>query len=331
MRCAGLGRIVLGVAGVLVTGTAAAQQRATLDDLSWQAPAGCPQADEVRERIRALTGSPTQRESRLRAEGEITREENHFHLRLVVHYGDLVGERNIVSDSCEDLAGAAAVAIGLVLRSEVPLTEREARGNATPGTPAAGEPAPPEPSATEKRAPAGSLSARHWQALLRAPVIVTDFGPLPQPSLGLALGTGISYEQWRFHLLGELWLDQTVHGIDLPTFGADVSRETATLVVGRGFRLSSFELAPCLTIALEHIKARGVGPNVVPSDQSASWINVGPSVLGSMHLGTAVAVVAEIGGRFETSRPLIAIDGLGNLRQLGPFAFTTAIGTEWSF
>src|SRR6185436_12485578 len=93
------------------------------------------------ERIRAIAGSLTQRESRLRADGTITKEDGHFHLRLVVRDGELVGERNIVTDSCEDLAGAAAVALGLLLRSETPLTERELGGGVTAGSPGAGEPA----------------------------------------------------------------------------------------------------------------------------------------------------------------------------------------------
>jgi len=335
MTHARLLRAVVGLAGVFVTATAAAEQRSTLE-LSWQAPAGCPQAEGVRERIRAIAGSLTQRESRLRAEGEVVKEDGRFHLRLVVHDGELVGERSIVSDSCEDLAGAAAVALGLLLRSDKPLTERELRGGATPETFAAGDSEPPSPpgettTPVEKRAPADSPPAQHWRAIIRAPVVVADFGPLPQPSLGLALGAGVSYEQWRFLLMGELWLNQTIHGTDLPSYGADAGRQTAALVVGRGFRFESFEVAPCLTLALERITARGVGAGVVPIEQSASWISAGAGVLGSLHLGTTAALVAEIGGRIETSRPLIAIDGLGNLRQLGPLALTTAVGAEWTF
>ena len=129
-----------------------------------------------------------------------------------------------------NLAGAAAVALGLLLRSEKPLTEGELRGGTTTGTPGAGESEPagsPGKTTTpaEKHASDDSPPAQSWHALVRAPVVVADFGPLPQPSVGLALGAGVSYEQWRFLLMGELWHNQTIHGADLPSYGADAGRQ----------------------------------------------------------------------------------------------------------
>ena len=91
-------------------------------ELLWTAPANCPQEAGVRERLRSIIGGLNVSQSRLRAEGEVTQVDGHFHLKLVVHDGELVGERSLDSDSCEDLAGATAVALGLLLRSESPLT-----------------------------------------------------------------------------------------------------------------------------------------------------------------------------------------------------------------
>ncbi len=47
---------LLGLSGGLVTARALAEP-ATALTLRWQAPAGCPQQAEVKERIRALTGT----------------------------------------------------------------------------------------------------------------------------------------------------------------------------------------------------------------------------------------------------------------------------------
>ncbi len=41
--------------------------------------------------------------------------------------------------------------------------------------------------------------------------------------------------------------------------------------------------------------------------------------------------MAEVGGRVETSRPVISIDRLGSLRKLSPLALSTLVGAEWSF
>ena len=75
---------------------AALDARAELASTSWL-PAGRRGA----RAIRAIAGPLAERESRLRAEGEVLKEDGRFHLRLVVHVGQLVGERSIVSDSCE--------------------------------------------------------------------------------------------------------------------------------------------------------------------------------------------------------------------------------------
>src|ERR1041384_6560751 len=73
--------------------------------LHWQAPAGCPQQAEVRERIRALVGT-TRAASSLQAEGTITQiNSNHFHLKLVTRAGGLVGGRNLAPTSGENLPG----------------------------------------------------------------------------------------------------------------------------------------------------------------------------------------------------------------------------------
>lgn len=322
--------------------TPVAAQQLSGPELSWEAPAGCPQLGEVRARIETIAGSAVKRETRLQAQARVTRAGGRYHLRLILREGELTGERNITSDSCEDLAGATAVALGLMLRSEAPLTENALRGGAdthaadTPGAASAEEPGGPAASAPTEETPESpsvqaASSGRHWRALVRAPVIVAELGPLAEPSFGFALGVGGRYDEWRFLLSGQLWLSQTVDGTELPAYGARLGRQAAALTVGRGFRVGRGELAPCLTLALERITARGTGAGVVPSDAQAVWLGVGVGVQGSLELWQALALFADLGGRVETSRPLIAIDGLGNVRQLGPVALDAAFGLEWTF
>lgn len=327
---------LIGFASALASTPALAQQLSG-PELSWEAPTGCPQVGEVRARIDAIAGSAVKRQTTLQAQARVIRADGRFHLRLLLRDGDLVGERNITSDSCEDLAGATAVALGLMLRSEAPLTESALRGGSDPAGAAGGarpaqpvQPAPPQQS-PDAQAPDASPSPSHWRAIVRAPAVVAELGSLPEPSLGFALGAGGRYDEWRFLLSGQLWLSQTVYGATLRQHGARVARQAAAFTVGRGFRLGPAELAPCLTLALERITARGTGAGVVPSDTQAVWLGVGAGVQASLPLGQALAVFLDLGGRVETSRPLLAIDGLGDLRQLGPAALETAVGVEWNF
>lgn len=87
-------------------------------DLTWDAPPGCPRVGAVRERLRALRGTRSRVSGRLRAEGRIVRVDGRYRLILGVHEGNAVLERRIDADSCKDLAGAAAVALALLLRDD---------------------------------------------------------------------------------------------------------------------------------------------------------------------------------------------------------------------
>jgi hypothetical protein len=81
---------------------------------TWDAPPNCPQESAVRERLHAL-GADLSR-SRLRVEGRISKTGERYRLTLSVREGGSVKKRTMTSESCADLAGAAAVALGLILR-----------------------------------------------------------------------------------------------------------------------------------------------------------------------------------------------------------------------
>ena len=107
------------ILGALVASFAPARALAQSSEpleLHWEAPAGCPSERHVQDRIRKLSGSSRATDAPVRAEATVTRsDDGKLHLELVVHAGDLVGARNIDGSSCEDLAGAAAVAFALLL------------------------------------------------------------------------------------------------------------------------------------------------------------------------------------------------------------------------
>jgi hypothetical protein len=103
------------ILGLLTTAPAMAEPPPSLD-IRWDAPPGCPQETDVRDRLQRLLGSG-RHSSQLRAEGTITRIDRRFRLDLVVRVRDLVGTRSIESNACEDLAGAAAVELGLLIHS----------------------------------------------------------------------------------------------------------------------------------------------------------------------------------------------------------------------
>jgi hypothetical protein len=357
-------QVALALAIVVSCMATASPARAELN-LRWDAPPNCPRRDEVLDRIRALAGSSLDHFEGLSAEGRIARTNGRFLLTLSVRDGRQHRRRVITSDSCANLAGAAAITLALLLGVDTNTADTsaqsDARGQAAPqdgepdqaerngrATSAARGEQQSERDAKERdrrseeperdrasvdsRATPDRSSDRRWNVLIRAPIVAADLGPLPEPSVGLGLGTGIGYESWRFLLMGHLYRAQVVRAGDPGSAfaaGADLDRMTAQLAVCRGWRSPPFEIAPCLGLAVERTSARGFGQGVAPETQSAMW--VAPSAGAVLHWYALKSLALFVGahGDLELSRPRIVIDGLGDIGQLGPVSARVTTGLEW--
>jgi hypothetical protein len=332
-------------------------------DLQWIAPAECPREEAVRDKMRALAGLSLEELERLSAEGEITRVDDRYRLRLRVRLGNELRERVIESETCADLAGAAAVTLGLLLRSAGSTPEATGSGGASSGgAGAAGgsgpsspsgsggtggasgsagtPPAPPVPPTVppaddRTRAPRGRNGGDDADDglafLLRAPVAAVAIGPLPHPGFDLGGGAGLGYAAWQFVLSGRVGSRQSIARTSLGGAGASVRRLAAELSVCRGFDTGPLELAPCLVAAVEHVTASGFGKWVAPRSRSAAWAAPGAGLLARLHLHDSLALVAGTTGYVEVARPHLVIDNVGEVDQLGPVALRAFIGTDWTF
>ena len=330
--------------GLLATAPVMAEPQPPID-LRWVAPPSCPQESDVHDRIRKILGSG-RHGGRLRAEGTITRTDKRFLLELVIHVRDLVGTRSIESTSCEDLAGAAAVEIGLLVHSveaagvpnpnDAPPTNSPpvggpessanrsdaTKGNASPETNDASNTKRPMDSVKEAspvvqgeandQLPGGE-SQRHWHVLLQAPLLAWGAGPLPRPTVGVGLSLGFEHARWQLHLEGVYWQRQKVPALGFPGYGADVDRIGATLWVCREFRHSWFGLSPCLAAGIDRISASGTGTHIASSEQHTIGIRAGAGVQGRLYLASWIRLLVAVEGEVELVRPQIEIKGLGPL------------------
>lgn len=338
-------------------------------DLRWEGPDECPSERQVRERIRKLAGPSRSTEERVRADARVTRsDDGRLRLELVVRSGELVGTRHIDGKSCEDLAGATAVAVALLLRSSAPLSEEDLagrgegdastsgamdtrsgsggdtnRGAAPPSesSPGASTRSPaktePSPAKTEPVQPPASASTdehpsqRRWRALIQAPLAAFAVGGLPEPSVGIAAAAGASFDRWRFLVEGAVWRTQQMMASDEPGVGADVSHVSIAPRACWAAVQGSFELAPCVAIDVEHLWAEGFGDHIAPRTEEATWLAVGAGADARWRLAAWFALFGRLSAQFETSRPIVAIDGVGTLGQIGPVSLTFALGPEWIF
>lgn len=353
-RWCGRSAPILGAIVALFAPAPALAQSSQPLELRWEAPAGCPSERYVRDRIRKLAGSARSTDAPVRAEATVTRsDEGQFHLELVMHSGDLVGARNIDGRSCEDLAGAAAVALALLLRSSAPLDEdalagRDASDAAPAGSSGTKRSATAEeskndnqrtsqPSPTQKAESAPSDRAlrderartRRLHGLLRAPLGAFALGPLPRPSFGVAAAAGVSLDRFRVLVEGSVWRSQRVTASDDPGTGADVQRFAAGLEACWALLPGRFEVAPCLTFGLEHLRARGSGDHVAPRTGGILWPAAGVGLNARWRLLAWFGLFGGVNGQIEGSRPRLAIDGVGVLGQMLPASLTVTLGPEW--
>jgi hypothetical protein len=314
-------------------------------DLRWEAPQGCPQESDVRNRVQKILG-PGRHDSPLRAEGTISRIDGRFHLELIVHVGDVAGTRDIGSKSCEDLAGAAAVEIGLLVHSveaaskpnqtdalsqTPPVSGVETMGSNSDGTnglspqgtnDAISPARAPDSGRIERKAeveseaeeqPPRPETPRSWHALVQAPIVALGIGPLPRPAVGFGLSLGFELANWRLQLQGLSWRRQNVPASGFPGYGADVDRIGAALWLCRELRSSWFGLSPCLTAGMERVSASATGSNILPTARDTIGMSAGAGLQGRIHLATWLRLFAAVGVEIELVRPQFLVENLGPL------------------
>jgi hypothetical protein len=347
------------VMGLFLTTPALADPELPVD-ISWQAPAGCPQERDVRDRIRKILGSKRPY-SHLRAEGTIARTNGRFRLELVVRAGDLVGTRRIESSSCEDLTGAAAVELGLLIHSSDLVAEPSGSQIQPPTSPPDSSPGasgsrsdetdrhltqdaggarpvekmpistkeerPPETASESKEQPSKVASQRTWRALVQ-PLGALSIGPLPKTAFGLGLSLGFEHARWQWQLRTISWQRQSIPAPDRPMVAADVDRIAVDFWACREFRTALLGVSPCLTVGLERVSARGTGQDITPSTQHATGMTAGAGIQGRLYLANWLRLLMSVGGQIELSQPQISIGGVGSVYQSAPAALSIAIGLE---
>lgn len=341
-----------------------AQASASIE-LEWRAPAGCPSGADVLRRIDALAGSAGAVETPLHATATIARSRGGLlHLQLRVRAGAVAGERHLDGKSCDDLAGAAAVTLVLLLQSGQPLPAASPRPAAAapqptaspsgtsrppaasapqpsaaapqPSTPQAGTPATPstarsvdaeaQPSADE---PSSAGSRRPFRVLVQLPALTSNFGLLPGPSLGVAFATGLEFSRALVLAEGSLWLPQRWQSELRPDAGVRVDRVEVSLRACWVFAYGQFTLAPCAAASLEHLWARGEGRRVAAQTAASTWLAAGLGARARWQLTSWLGLVVLAEAQVGAARPIVYIEGVGRLGQLGPAAVELGVGSEW--
>lgn len=299
------------------------------------------------QRLRSIVGASLDEAERVRAQGRIERWNGRYRLILKTQVAAADSQREIEAVSCSDLAGAAAVALALLVRDEAATrnsstsgvsANEQATATEPPAKPASSEPAAErdatKPSAATpeppREAPPNTSAERTTRFLLRAPLIGLDVGPLPRPSPNLGLAAGVRFDAFELTLGARIALAQTTWVNGVPDYGAELRRVATELRGCYAFRSAELALAPCVLVALDPITASGVGAEVSSQTSTTLVPALGVAAMGSVQLAARWALIASLGLQVQTARPRINVEGLGEVTQLSAFAFSASTGIELS-
>src|SRR3954462_11910902 len=112
--------------------------------LTWNGPPGCPTTENVQARVNALLGGEASASSvaDVRASGQVERVDSGFRLLLNMGVGSTPSSRIIEARSCDELAGAAAIAIALLARSTLGSSPGPSTAETTPDSSSAAASSP---------------------------------------------------------------------------------------------------------------------------------------------------------------------------------------------
>jgi hypothetical protein len=289
-------------------------------ELTWRAPPECPQQDAVLSRARALLGAKVPQVDNVHAEGTIEKRDEGFELTLLIDEGGKGGERKVWARQCDELKGAAAIALVLLLTGD----------NASVPDAPPPKPPPPPPPPPQDEHPLPSTERRSWRLLAAAPHLAVGVGPLPKPSLGLGAGIGFQGQGWSVRLLGQWFSTQRV-AAPIQPYGADVKRVNAGLWGCWDVHREAWSFSPCLQASVGHLSASGYGPFVVSRAQRETSFAVGVGSIGRLRVATWLALAVGVGGQVELTRPIILLGTVGTVRQLAPVSAIVQLGPEWIF
>ena len=330
------------LAGALVVSwpsAVAAQPTARLA-LDWHGPPGCPTSENVQARVDALLGGDASASSvaDVRASGQVERVSNGFRLLLSMGVGTPSSSRVIEARTCDELAGAAAIAIALLARSTLGGVSAPPAGENTPVSAADGSPnsAPPDPhpnreTPNEKNTPPAETRLGGTRLLIDAPIAAVGWGSLPATGLGLAAAVGLRWNALRVAARGDLWQPQTYQVSGLGTrFKLQSARAEACLVQS----VYGVELGPCVGAAVQRLVGAGVASEVFSAkSRTAVWVSGAAGLFASVptpgfaHLrffGEASVLVSPV-------RPRFVIDQLGPVHEPALAAPRLDLGCEWIF
>jgi hypothetical protein len=309
MRARSAARSIPVVLTALVVSVSPAARAQDLD-LAWDAPAGCPTADDVKSEFRrSLHLAPGHVPPTLSAGAVVDHTGEHWTLHMHIARNGVASDRDIEADSCTSLARAAALILTLALgegdMGEAPSPAVEPRNEPPPPLPPVAPAAPADTGPSLRRRPLA------WSTALDARAA---WGPTPGPSLGVASGVDVRGAWWALRARAEASPGASQRPAPgLHTSYEDVGGALSFCVLGSP---SSFLLLSVCAGAEATAIHGGSSGGTRGGDAVAPWyaglgsLRARVPVVDALHLDVGFEIAASI------TRPRFVVDGLGDVYEV---------------
>lgn len=319
-------------------------------EVTWDAPASCPDAATARAEILArVADRPAAREleatARVHAQGD-----GGWEVEVELRSDQGTATRTLRAASCREALTATAVIVAIAVdASKEATTEVPAPALVPPPPTSPASPAPLEPEIAAPRAPerrsadaAGSSASpavRGPEGAASGPELGLsliargglDLGALPSPAGHVAAAVGLHGRRFELQAgaLHRIRRDASLAALPQPA-GGRFRLTVAQLRAGPRLRWGSFELPLAGGLELGAIWAQGIGA-VEPIAVRRPWV----AALASAGLGwaprTAFAVQLGVDGVIPLLRPTFTLDEDVEVLTVGPLAARAWLGVAGRF
>lgn len=312
----------------------AAEARRGKIDLTWNAPIGCPDREQVLDAIVELMGDAQGSDVAVRV--DVARVGAHLVLKLVLKTAAASSERTMESNNCDELARGAALVVALAAGAEPPkAVESEAPSSDASRTSASSAPevVAPTPATASDAARTTTATpsagtpdvAAERGHLVWGALFGVDAGSFPQPTVGGALAARYDVAHFSAGFETLVLLPQD---ISTSVGGGRFWGAALALRPCLRWRFSRLRLHPCAVADLEMMVAEGRG--VTFREQSvASFFRFGAGAELGYALTRRVSALTAAWVLAAPARPTFVVDGTIPIHSPGIFSARWEAGLEF--
>jgi hypothetical protein len=309
-----------------------AEVRSAPIDLTWEAPAECPQEASFLAAVTRLVGGTGRLTQGVVARVKVDRDADaNFTLKLATELNGIAGERTLRGRSCPAVADAAVVTLALILNPDIELpADAGVEPRLFSAKPPQVETLRTTPQFTYSTLPSSPPRQPHRLSGLVASSVGIHFGVLPQPVPELSVGVGTAYGRFAAWAWGGYAPPTEVLVPGQPAQGGRLWAVAATALGCWAYADEAPRLGTCLGAEWTHVQGYGFG---VPQSRNGAidWVSPTIGLFSDFRLGPQGLFRLAVFGLAPLARPDTHLDNFGTVQRPAEIAAKLHAGVVVSF